>query len=133
MSVLLDQPTVRETCQMTILMVGRSIQANVPEDDEQRAKSVRLLQASLETRLKGIQSQFALAFTLCKTAETELLYGRIDEAQRLTYKIRHSCESLRHRLAERHHHMPEYSRDGFQQQLKRLEDQIQQIESRFTH
>ena len=133
MSVLLYQPRVHESCQMTTLMVGLSIQANVPKDDDQRVESVRLRQASLETRLKIIQSQFALASTLCKTADTELRYGHMDEAQHLTDKIRNFCESLRQRLAEPHHHMPEYSQDGFQQQLKRLEDQIQQIESRLTH
>ena len=105
----------------------------MPEDDDQRAESVRVRQASMETRVQVIQSEFALAFNLCKTADTELLYGYIDEAQRLTDKIRHACESLRQRLGEPHHHLPEHSRDGFQQQLKQLEDQIQHIESRLTH
>jgi len=105
----------------------------VPEDDDQRAESVRLRRASLETRLQVIQSQFAFVFTLCKTAETELVYGHIDEAQLLTDKIHHACESLCQRLNEPHHHLPENSQDGFRQQLKRLEHQIQHIESRLTH
>ena len=86
-------------------------------------------EASLQTRLEVIQSQFTFPFTLCRTTETEFVYEEVDVARRLANRIHNACESLRYRLAQPHN-APEYLLDGFLKQLARLEERTLRIKCR---
>jgi len=89
----------------------------------------RLHKTGAESRLRAIESQLALAFTLCAIAETEIRYSRPDEATKVVKKIRHHAETIRTHVNEPNH-IPRPSISDFLKQLTQLEKCTEEIELR---
>jgi hypothetical protein len=91
-------------------------------------ESRRLQVEAAEIRLKSIQSQLALAFTLCAMTETELGYGRIAQAHALVEKVRHIARTVRFHLDEPNHVSSDQV-DEPRRHVERLESQIRVLET----
>lgn len=82
-----------------------------------------------ESRLKAVESQLALGFTLCAIAETEIQYSRRDEAIKVVNKVRHHAETIGFHIDEPDH-LPPAVISGLQKQLAQLKERTKEIESR---
>ena len=101
------------------------------EDVDKTSLYRRLREMSAQTRVQLIHSELSLGFTLCTTAETELLYGQFDQARRTAQMVRPAAYSLRRRLAEPNH-VPRSLVHEIRRRLTQLEGRILRLESRLT-
>lgn len=98
-------------------------------DGEYTSEMARLHKTAAESRLRVIESQLALAFTLCAIAETEIRYSRPDEAIKVVNKVRHHTETIRTHVDEPNH-LPSAAISGLHRQLTQLEKRTEEIELR---
>lgn len=87
----------------------------------------RLHKIAAESRLRVVESQIALAFTLCAIAETEIRYSRRDEAIKVVTKVRHHAETISFHVEEPHH-VPTGAISGLRKQLTQLKKRTEEIE-----
>ena len=85
-----------------------------------------------EWRLRVVESQLKLAFTLCAIADTEIRYDRPDEALKLVKKLLHHAETIRMHVNEPNH-LPRIAIQDLRNRLAELERCIKEIESRLGH
>ena len=76
-----------------------------------------------------IESQLALAFTVCAIAETEIRYSRPDEAIKVLNKVRHHAGTIRIHVDEPNH-LPSTAISDLHRQLTQLEKRREEIEWR---
>ena len=88
----------------------------------------RLHAIAAGSRLRAIESQLSLAFTMCALAETELRYQQPGEAFKLLDKVRNTAESIRIHLGEPNH-VPKPSISHLRKHLRRLEIRIRDVEA----
>jgi hypothetical protein len=88
----------------------------------------RLHERAAEIRLRVVASQFSLAFTLCEIAETEIKYGRPDEAISVINKLQRHAVTIRVHLDEPNH-FPKNAISDVREQLIKLKERTQEIES----
>ena len=98
-------------------------------DDQYATEIARLHQTAAESRLRVVESQLALAFTLCAVAETQIRYDRPDEAIKVVNKVRHHAETISFHVSEPDH-LPTTSISTLRQQLTQLKKRTEEIESR---
>ena len=94
------------------------------DDNHYAAEIERMHRTAAETRLRAVESQLALAFTLCTIAETEIRYDRPDVA----IKVRHHAETISFHIDERDH-LPSTAILALRKQLTQLTKRIEEIES----
>lgn len=97
-------------------------------DDQYATEVARLQSTATESRLRSVESQLSLAFTLCSIAETEIRYSRPDEAAKVVHKVRHHAEKIRIHLDEPDH-LPSTAISDLRRQLARLKNRTDEIES----
>ncbi len=97
-------------------------------DDQYATEIARLHRMAAESRLRAVESQLALAFTLCAIAETEIRYSRPDEAIKVVNKLRHHAETIRFHIDEPNH-LPSIAIPDLRQQLTKLQKRTEEIES----
>jgi vacuolar-type H+-ATPase subunit I/STV1 len=98
-------------------------------NDQYATEIARLHQTAAESRLRVVESELALAFTLCAVAETQIRYSRLDEAIKLLNKIRHHAETISFHVSEPDH-LPTVAISTLQRQLTQLRKRTEEIESR---
>jgi hypothetical protein len=59
-----------------------------------------------QRRLQAMRSQLAFGFTLCRLAETSLLFGHDNHAHQALASVRKLCDTLQHHLNERNYVPP---------------------------
>jgi hypothetical protein len=103
--------------------------ANVMANDHQYATEIaRLHRMAAQSRLRAVESQIALAFTLCAIAETEIRYGQTDEAIKVLKKVRHHAETISFHIDEPNH-LPSPAISDLRKQLTQLRKRTEEIES----
>ena len=106
---------------------------NVLAKNNQCATETQHLHATAaECRLRTVESQVSLGFTLCTLAETEIHYDRPDEAIKLLCKLRHHAGTIRNHLDEPNY-LPRTAISDLRRQLTQLEKRIEAVESRLRH
>jgi hypothetical protein len=103
----------------------------VANDPEYAAELARLRTTAAESRLRAAECQLALVFTLCAIAETEIRYGRPDEAMKVVKKVRHHAETIRIHLDEPNHR-PSTAISDLRLQLTQLKERTNEIELRLA-
>ncbi len=99
-------------------------------NDHQYATEIaRLHRMAAESRLRAVESQLALAFTLCTIAETEIRYSRPDEAIKVINKVRHHAETISFHIDEPNH-LPSAAIPDLREQMTHLKRRTEEIESR---
>lgn len=93
------------------------------------SEMARLHKMGAESRLRAVESQLALAFTLCSIAETEIRYSRLDEASKVTNKVRHHAETISFHIDEPNH-LPAIAISELRQQVAQLKKRTEEIGSR---
>lgn len=88
----------------------------------------RLREKAAECRLKAIECQLALGFTLCEIAETEIRYQRPDEAMNVVNRLLHHAETLSFHVNEPNH-VPRAAISSLREQLLRLKARTEEIDS----
>jgi hypothetical protein len=73
-------------------------------------------------RLKAIETQLSLGFTLCATAETDMLAGNLESARKLLRKLQHHAKTISFHIDEPGH-VPETA-------VRRLRNQMTELETR---
>ncbi len=101
------------------------------EGNHYESEMSRLHIAAAQARLRVIESQLSLGLTLCAVAETEILYGRIGEARRVTEKVRRAVDSARYHIDEPNH-VPASSTADLRDQLAKLKKRLAAVESKIT-
>lgn len=102
---------------------------NVTADDNHYAAEIaRLHRTAAESRLRAVESQLALAFTLCAIAETEIRYSRPEEAIKVVNKVRHHAEKIGFHIDEPSH-LPSTAVPDLRKQLTQLKKRTEEIES----
>jgi len=101
----------------------------VTKDNPYELETGRLHETAAESRLRVIESQLALAFTLCAIAETEIRYSRPDEAIKVVTKVRHHTETIRNHVDEPNH-LPTTATSNLLEQLRQLEKRTEEIQLR---
>ena len=96
--------------------------------DQYVAEIARLHTMAAETRLRAVESQLSLGFTFCAIAETELRFGRLDEATKMVAKLRHHAEIIRFHIDEPGH-LPTAAIPTLNNQLTALKERTDKIES----
>lgn len=91
----------------------------------------RLHVIAAETRLRAVESQLSLGFTFCAIAETEIRYGRLDEAIQVVNKLRHHTEVIGFHLDEPGH-LPALAIPALRVRLAELKGRTEEIESRLV-
>ena len=115
-----------------LLFCGHASQSRtVMADDHQYAtKTARLRRIATESRLRAVESQLALGFTLCAIAETEIRYSRPDEAIKVINKVRHHAKTIGFHIDEPNH-LPRTAVPELSKQLTLLTRRNEKIESCF--
>ena len=98
------------------------------ELDNQKAQYSRVLQSSMETRMRAIQEKLSLAFTFCSTVEIEIKYGHSDRARELVNRLRSTVGNLTDHINDPRHVSGKQSRE-FREQLVQLKKRLIVIES----
>lgn len=98
-------------------------------DDQYATEIARLHRMAAESRLRAVESQLTLAFTLCAIAETEIQYSRPDEAIKLINKVRHHAETISFHIDEPNH-LPSAAIPDLREQMTHLKRRTEEIESR---
>jgi hypothetical protein len=101
----------------------------VANEKQFTAELARLHDISAQSRLRAVETQLSLAFTACALAETEILYRRADETDKLLHKLRHYAETIRRHLNDPKH-LPRVAVANLRQQLTQLERRTGAIETR---
>ena len=96
--------------------------------DQYVAEIARLRAMAAETRLRAVESQLSLGITFCAIAETELRFGRLDEATKMVTKLRHHAEIIRLHIDEPGH-LPTIAIPTLNGQLTELKNRTDKIES----
>ena len=96
-------------------------------NDQYATEIARFHKTSAESRLRVIESQLALAFTLCAVAETQIRYDRPDEAIQIVNRVRHHAETIGFHVSESNH-LPTTAISALQQQLTKLKKRTEEIE-----
>jgi hypothetical protein len=97
-------------------------------DHQYASEIARLQRTAAESRLRAVESQLSLAFTLCAIAETEIRYSRPDEAIKVVNKVRHHAETISYHLDEPNH-LPSAAISDLRKRLTQLNDRTDEIES----
>jgi len=64
------------------------------ERESQEREYGRVLQSSVETRMRSIHAKISLAFTFCSTVQSEIQFGHIDRAKVMLRKLHSTVEAL---------------------------------------
>ena len=102
---------------------SRIVMAN---DRQYATKTARLHRTAAECRLRAIESQLSLGFTLCAIAETEIRYSRPAEAIKVVNKLRHHAETISFHIDEPNH-LPTTAIPDLRKQLTQLTRRIEEI------
>ena len=97
-------------------------------DQQYTTEIERLHQTAAETRLRSVESQIALAFTLCAIAETEIRYGWLEEAIRVIKRVRLHTKTIAFHVNERGH-LPSVAVPVLRNRLALLKKRTGEIES----
>lgn len=104
----------------------KSPPASVSESESQ---VTRVLQSSLETRMRSIREKLSLTFTVCSTVEIEIRYGSSDRAKALLHSLLSTMEALTNHINNPAHVSGKHSRE-FREQLVQLRKRLFLLESR---
>jgi hypothetical protein len=91
--------------------------------------SALLHRMASESRLRAVESQLALAVTLCAIAETELQCSRPDQAIKVINKVRHHTRTITLHIDEPNH-LPSTAISGLRKQVAQLVKRTEAIQSR---
>lgn len=97
--------------------------------DPYASEIARLNRMAAESRLRVVESQLALAFTLCAIAETEIRYDQPDEAIKVLNKVLNYAGTIRFHVEEKNH-VPKAAISGLLKRLTELKTRTEQIEAR---
>ncbi len=87
----------------------------------------RIRAIAAQTRSLAIESQLAIALTLCATAESQIHLGQIDEARTVIQNLLHKAELIGCHLDEPCH-VPAVSLPDLRERLAKLKDRIRDVE-----
>src|SRR5215470_15378772 len=119
----------RDFSLVALVHLSISVRNAVAKNNQYATEIARLHTIAAESRLRAVESQLALAFTLCAIAETEIRYNRPDEAIKVISKVRHHAETISFHVDEPDH-LPTTAISGLRKQLAQLEKRTEEIESR---
>lgn len=86
----------------------------------ERTQNGRFLQQSVETRLRVVQEEISLAFTLCNTVELEIRYGHLDRAKYLLHKLHVAVDEITAHVNDPAHVPDKRVRQEFNKQMIQL-------------
>jgi len=98
------------------------------ESESQETEWNRVLQRSVEARMRAIQEKISLACTFCSTVEIAIQYGHFDRAKELQHKLRSTVEALTDHLNNPQHVSAQQSME-FREQLVQLRKRLAMLES----
>jgi len=101
----------------------------VPHNNQYAAETAHLRDMARESRLRAVESQLSLSFTLCAVAETNIRYARLDEARKLVNQLRHFAETVRIHINQSNR-LPAIAIGDLRVQLTQLEKRTENIESK---
>ena len=94
------------------------------------AQITRLRETAAAYRLRAVESQLSLAFTLCELVETLIRYDQPNEAIKLINKVRHHTEVIRLHIDEPNH-LPGTAIPHLRERVTQLRNRTEEIESAF--
>ena len=97
------------------------------ERESQEREYGRVLQSSVETRMRSIQEKISLAFTFCSTVQCEIQYGDLDRASEMLRKLYSTVEVLTGHINNRAH-VPVQQSDEFRKSIGELRKQLLTLE-----
>ena len=97
-------------------------------DNQYAIEIARLHRMAAESRLRAIESQLALAFTLCAISETEIRYSQSDEAIKVLNKVWHHAETISFHIDEPNH-LPSTAIPALRKQMTQLRKRTEEIGS----
>lgn len=123
-----DQTSPADRQQPSTDVSPKSRQDSVSESESQATRYQRVLQSSVETRMRAIQEKLSLAFTFCSTVEIEIKYGHSDRARALLHNLRSKVDALTDHINNPAHVSGKQSRE-FREQLVQLRKRVLLLES----
>jgi len=102
---------------------------SIPMEEGERERNSRVLQSSVETRMRSIQEKITLALTFCSTVEIEITHGHPDNAKSLLHKLRSTVDVLTDHVNNPAHVSGKRSKE-FREQLVQLRKRLMRLESR---
>jgi hypothetical protein len=99
------------------------------ESESSQPRYRRILQQSVQTRMRAIQEKISLASTFCNTAEIAVRFNSRDRANYLLDKFRSTVEALEAHINNPGHVCGE-EYEEFQKQLGQLRKRLLMLESR---
>ena len=105
--------------------------ASVGESESLETRWSRVLQDSVETRLRSIQEKISIAFTFCSTVEIEVRYGHVDRARELLNRLGSTVEALTDRINNPAHVSGQQAKE-FREQLVQLRKRLLRLESQLV-
>jgi len=97
--------------------------------EERETRHSRILQSSVEIRMRSIQEKITLAFTFCSTVEIETTHGHSDRAKALLHKLRSTIEALTAHINNPAHVSGKQAKQ-FREQIVQLNKRLIKLESR---
>jgi hypothetical protein len=113
------------------VIIGSRKSAPVGESEIQETQYSRVLQSSVEVRMRSIQEKISIAFTFCATVEIEMKYGRSDRAKELFDKLHSTIEKLTVHINNPRHVTGKQLKE-FQQNLVQLRRRMLLLESQMV-
>lgn len=83
----------------------------------------RVVEQSVETRVRSIREKLSIALTFCATVEIEIKYGDINRARYLLQKTQSAIDALAVHIDHSKQISPEYCR-VFQQDVARVAERV---------
>ena len=125
---LWDQQQDQQFPLVALAQASISVTKDMASNNQYATEIARLHRTAAESRLRSVESQLSLAFTLCAIAETEIRYSRPDEAIKLIERLRHHAETIRIHLDEPNH-LPKIAIPDLRNELTKLTKRTEEIES----
>lgn len=88
----------------------------------------QLHEKAAEIRLRAVESQLSLGFTLCATAETEVRAGHPEVARKLVDRLRHHANTISGHLDEPGH-LPKAAITDLRKLLGDLEARTERVDA----
>lgn len=92
----------------------------------------RVLERSVETRVRSIKEKLSIALTFCATVEIEIKYGDINRARYLLQRTQSAIDALADHIDHSKQISPEYRR-SFQQGVARVAERVTLLDSQINN
>jgi ABC-type transporter Mla subunit MlaD len=78
------------------------------------------------SRMRLLDSELTVIFTLCQVVESDVLMGHLAHAREMTDKLREATEAARRFIGDARHMLPELT-EQFNQRLRQIDKRVAQL------